>query len=196
MIYAKYLDIPNWEQLQQELIDFYNTTPLPDLDCECWQCWFPEDIKKYTPTIYKTFEDLNLQIRQMIVFTNTPNDLNIHDHTNSKSLFIHTDNKDEYEWEETVFEPTIAINIPMINCNESETIFYEKINDSKDVFYSEFYKCGGIAHDAVKEVFRFKLDKPAILRINVPHAVYNPTNDLRIVATFRFYGDLEHLIKD
>ncbi len=33
----------------------------------------------------------------------------------------------------------------------------------------------------------------AVLRINVPHAVHNPHSEPRVVATFRFRNDIEHL---
>ena len=105
------------------------------------------------------------------------------------------------EREETDFDPTNAINIPLINCENSKTLFYDiQLKDGKQeddiyVYYDDFYMCGGLDHSLITEVDSFTLDKPAILRVNVPHGVLNPTDKLREVATFRFYEDTDHLLK-
>jgi hypothetical protein len=33
------------------------------------------------------------------------------------------------------------------------------------------------------------------LRVNVPHAVHNPNNEPRVVATFRFRNSVQHLFE-
>jgi hypothetical protein len=80
-------------------------------------------------------------------------------------------------------------------------LFYDiQLKDGKQeddiyVYYDDFYMCGGLDHSLITEVDSFTLDKPAILRVNVPHGVLNPTDKLREVATFRFYEDTDHLLK-
>jgi hypothetical protein len=196
MIYAKYIDIPHWEDLQNQLIEFKNNyTPVDAL----WWCHFEDEVREQIPDLITTFESMGLQLHQLIFFTNLKNDLDMTDHSNSKSMFIHTDRQDDPDSKFddvpvlTDFPPTNAINIPMENCDSSLTLFYELIDETAEDVYYPRYNCGGHEHTNVKEVFRFELSRPAVLRINVPHAVHNPHNEPRVVATFRFYNDIEYL---
>ena len=142
---------------------------------------------------------MNLTLKQLIYFTNMQNDLSVKDSKDPRALFIHTDSEDDLDarYEKDIplltdFQPQNAINIPLENCNESLTLFYKRLNNNNDVYYP-LYNCGGHAHCDVEEVSRFELNQPAVLRINVPHAVHNPHENPRSVATFRFQEDLENL---
>ena len=196
MNYAKYIDIPNWENLRDQLIEFKNNyTPADAL----WWCHFEDEVQEQIPDLIATFESMGLQLHQLIFFTNLKNDLDMTDHSNSKSMFIHTDRQDDPDSKFddvpvlTDFPPTNAINIPMEHCDGSLTLFYELIDETAEDVYYPRYNCGGHEHTNVKEVFRFELNRPAVLRINVPHAVHNPHTEPRVVATFRFYNNIEYL---
>lgn len=203
MKYYNYIDIPNWKILQKQLIEhchknLFRTKEDIDKDPDLkWWCYFPEQIKKDLPDVFYTFKRMGLSIKQMIYFTNMQNDILITDSSDPKSLFIHTDHEDNLDARYdtnvpllTNFQPTNALNIPLENCEGSSTLFYRRLNNNGDVFYP-MYNCGGHACTDVEEVERFELYKPAVLRINVPHAVYNPHHKLRSVATFRFNESLE-----
>jgi hypothetical protein len=208
MKYYNYIDVPNWKNLQQQLIDHKNKNlfrTIDDLEKDVnkkWHCYFPNQIKEELPEVFDTFKSMNLNIRQMIYFTNTQNELLMTDNMNKKCMFIHTDREDalDAKYETNIplltnFSPGNALNIPLENCEESLTLFYKAFDQNKNVFYP-WYNCGGHAHSEVKEIDRFELCKPAILRINVPHAVHNPHIEPRVVATFRFYENLEEYLID
>lgn len=196
MTYAKYIDIPNWKDLQQQIIEFKYASNVDSL----WWMYTPKEIEKYLPDVYNTFSDMGLQIRQLILFDNLPNNLTETDTMKSECMFIHTDREDDPESQYdnvpvlTDFVPSYAINIPLENCKDSLTFWYELNNPNEEDVYYKFYDCGGHRHDNCKEVFRLELDKPAVLKIDSPHAVYNPHNELRTVATIRFYNDLSYLL--
>jgi hypothetical protein len=198
MKYANYIDIPDWELLRDKIIAFREKQPHKDI---LWWCYFADEIKKEIPELISTFESMGLDMRQMILFTTPHNDLDQADSTHPEAVFIHTDREDnpESRYDKkpvlTDFETSCAINIPLINCAGSTTLFYKLLNDNDDVYY-QVTDCGGHAKSDVEEVFRFELTKPAVLKINVPHAVYNPHKDVRVVATFRFYNNLDYLFKD
>lgn len=196
MVYAKYIDIPNWISLREQLIQFKKIhTPADAL----WWCHFENEVKAHMPDLIAVFESMGIRMHQLIFFTNLKNDLAMLDHTNSSSMFIHTDRQDDPDSKFddvpvlTDFPPTNAINIPMENCDKSLTLFYKLIDGAADDVYYPTYNCGGHEHTNVTEVFRFLLNEPAVLRVNVPHAVHNPHNEPRVVATFRFYNDIEFL---
>lgn len=192
-----YIDIPNWKTLRDQIIEFKKVAEKSEPESLCWQCYFLDTLKKELPDVVDAFAKLGLTPRQMILFDNAPNNINEKDHKSGKAVFVHIDARDD-EREETDFDPTNAINIPLVNCAESETLFYELLIDDEGEmyrYYEDFYMCGGLNHKMIKEVDRFKLDKPAILRVNIPHGVYNPTNEIREVATFRCYENTDHLLK-
>lgn len=189
MKYAEFIDIPDFERHRQALIDFRNTRGNTNT---LWWCHYQDEVEQYLPELAEMFKDqYGLTVKQLIYFCIPKNDLSVTDAANPESVFIHIDAQDE-DW--TLFEPTLAINLPLEHCEGTTTLFYEKIDDTPDVFYP-VYDCGGCAHDSVKEAYRFELTQPAILRINVPHGVHNPYETLRVVATIRFNEDLEPLLK-
>jgi hypothetical protein len=200
MKYWNYIDIPNWEKLRNQIIEFKKVFPKSEELSECWQCYFYDTLKKELPDLVAAFATLGLTPRQMILFDNAPNDLEDKNHKTKNAVFVHIDARDD-ERDETDFDPTNAINIPLMNCESSHTLFFEidlpegRHPDDIHVYYPEYYQCGGMDLNIVKEVDRFTLDKPAVLRVNVPHGVYNPTAQVREVATFRFYEDTDHLLK-
>jgi hypothetical protein len=203
MKYYNYVNVPNWKMLQAQLIQHKNEnlfSTKDDLEKDInkkWHCYFPQEVKEQLPDVYNTFKSMNLNIRQLIYFTNTQNDMSIKDSYDKRCMFIHTDNEDELDarYETNIplltdFKPGNALNIPMENCEGSLTLFYKVDNSDDNVFYP-WYNCGGHDCNKVQEVDRFELYKPAVLRINVPHAVHNPHEEPRSVATFRFYENLE-----
>lgn len=199
MKYAKYIDLKNWQSLREQIIAFQKKhTPKKAL----WWCHFEDELKAEIPELVDTFADMGLTIKQMIIFTNLKNDLDQQDVNNPEAVFIHTDREDDPDsrFDQvpvlTDFPPTNAINIPLENCEGSLTLFYKLIDPSQDDVFYPTYNCGGHAPSNVQEAFRFELDRPAVLRINVPHAVHNPHEEPRTVATFRFNEDIEYLLKD
>jgi hypothetical protein len=201
IVYAKYIDIPNWESLRTQIIDFKNkfTPPPPET---VWWCHFEEEVKKEIPDLVDTFNRMNLTMKQMIIFTNLQNDLSVTDNNNPLSIFVHTDREDDADspYDKipvlTDFVPTIALNIPLENCEDSMTLFYKLKDEQRSDVYYPTYNCGGHDHQNIVEVERFNLTKPAVLRINVPHGVHNPNSQPRTVATFRFQENLEYFFKN
>ncbi len=197
MIYSKYIHVPNWQQHQKDLIDFYYSAGKysPDM----WWWWhFDDEVKLHMPNLIKDFASVGLQMHQLIYFTTPPKDITVTDHEDPLSIFIHQDaqdNPDYYTDLDTQFNPTFAVNIPLENCEGSTTFFYQRTDDEPEVYYP-WHGCGGLKHSSVKEVHRFELNQPALLRINVPHGVFNPHAAHRTVATFRFYNNIDFLIKD
>jgi hypothetical protein len=198
MNYAKYIELPDWISLRSQILNFRDRYSNKNA---LWWSHTSGELNDHMPELVDAFKSLGLTARQMIFFTNLNNDLDIDDPLDPRAVFIHTDNPDDptarFDYAMPVltdFNPTNAINIPLLNCEGSTTLFYKlKDNTEEDVYY-KVIDCGGHAKHNVEEVYRFELNKPAIIRINVPHAVLNPNEGPRVVATFRFYESTDHLL--
>jgi hypothetical protein len=96
-----------------------------------------------------------------------------------------------------VGESILAINFPVENYKNIRTYFY-KVNEnalpilehSKDtnVPYSAY------AEDSCLPICHYTVETPVLLNIKEPHSVFNHTNLVRYVLSFRFYNDPHHLI--
>jgi len=197
MNYAKYIDLPNWKQLQTQLLEFRKTYGNMEA---LWWSHSTEELEQHLPDLMAAFKTLGLTPRQLIFFVNLNNDIEIDDPLDPRAVFIHTDRQDDpvarFDYAMPVFtdfDTSNAINIPLENCDGSTTLFYRLKNDNPDVYYA-VTDCGGHSKHDVEEVYRFELNRPAIIRINVPHAVWNPNPNPRIVATIRFYESTDHLL--
>jgi hypothetical protein len=91
---------------------------------------------------------------------------------------------------------TLAINIPLDNCDESTTKFW-KTNAEEIIQYTpngmpyRFFE-----RENCEEVTEFKLTKPVIFSIQVPHSVINPQPVWRRAISLRFEKDPWHLVKN
>jgi hypothetical protein len=201
MKYINYLDIPNLEKHKADLLYFYDKVGDPK---KVWWCYFEQEVKEHIPEFFDMWkQEYGITLHQLIYFVNYQNDINITDPSNERCIFIHVDAKDSEDQGHdlpldqryaTKFVPVHAINIPLINCEGSQTIWYKE-KEIKSHSYYPTYGCGGLHPDNVEEIFRAELHKPAILNVGIPHGVYVPKNSPRIVATMRFKEPLDFLMQ-
>ena len=87
-----------------------------------------------------------------------------------------------------------AFNIPISGCDEtSQTIYYEPVGEIEKVYKEDerHYRILG----EMKEVYRFALTRPALIRNDVAHDVkrYNAT-ETRIIASWGVGGTFEECV--
>lgn len=85
-----------------------------------------------------------------------------------------------------------AFNIPIQGCDEtSQTIYYEAVNGEFEQIYKPDERHYRIAGEA-KEIYRFALTRPALIRNDVAHDVkrFGATN-IRIIASWGVAGSFE-----
>lgn len=198
MNYAKYIDLPNWERLQAQLIEFRETHGNKEV---YWWTHSLNEVEEHLPDLAQTFKSMGLTIRQLVFFTTANNDINIDDPMDMRAVFIHTDSPDDSEARSkyavsvfTDWETSNAINIPLLNCDGTTTLFYKLKDETAQEVYYKANDGAGHSKSDVEEVYRFELNKPAIIRVNVPHAVWNPNTDPRVVVTIRFVESTDHLL--
>jgi hypothetical protein len=99
---------------------------------------------------------------------------------------------DTLEWEQL----TLALNIPVLNCDDSYTAFYNaqtlpvrkfRKNDPR-------YTARMCDESTAEEITRIQLNKPYWVNICVPHKPIMNHNNPRILASFRFGPELFDVI--
>jgi len=102
---------------------------------------------------------------------------------------IHTD----YRFDKN-FGDTLALNIPLINCEDSITELWRS-----DYIPPTRYTDNGQPYNFYDKarcikISEFKLTKPVLFRTDIPHSVSNSGNKLRQAISLRFKIDPWHLI--
>lgn len=68
---------------------------------------------------------------------------------------------------------TVRLNWPVMNCEYSDTIFYENFNGVKEIRYLDNGTVWHEYQDAdCREIDRFCLDSPTALDVSIPHRVW------------------------
>lgn len=104
------------------------------------------------------------------------------------SLPIHTD-----------FRPhdnnQLAINIPLLNCEDSYTKFYKTTKENDLVEYSSSGSPLIRYHpDDCVQIDEFRLSNPVVFRTDIPHSVVNLSPNTRLAISLRFETDPWHLV--
>lgn len=180
MDYFKYLDFPNWEQVQKEL-QTYVKNNMDKFDSTAGSAILlvdPEEILINVPTIVDMLATKNLSLAKFTAF-----------------FVVHENNKQDLHID---YSAKIArINIPVINCEYSDTVFYT----SETPYDPENWKFQDNDVPYVKldakdyhEVSRYTLTKPVVIKVYEPHIVEMTTPKFpRIALTFMCNEDLHHL---
>ena len=128
------------------------------------------------PTIVKWFTENNLDVGQIAYISVEPN-------------FIQQAHLDSGI-------PELAINFPVINCENVSTQFFEFEEQDLTMQYTpgtnlpyHHYKIAD-----KKIIGTFNLTQPTLLNIKMPHRVVNSTDLERVSLSFRFKKDPWHLI--
>jgi hypothetical protein len=79
---------------------------------------------------------------------------------------------------------TFALNIPLINCENSRTIFYECKKTEKFFYKERLIEVKDISN--CKEIGSYVLDKPILFNTQVLHAVFNHSDMPRLAISLRF----------
>jgi len=137
-----------------------------------------EEFSIHVPEILTMFAPLNITpIRVSIIAT-------------LSEVAIHRDN----HIEGNIPTPTARINIPILNCYESETRFWSTTAEPKLVFLDNGtpYLYLETADCKLEDVLQ--LDRATVLRVIEPHSVHPGPKSPRISLTVQFREDIEYLL--
>jgi hypothetical protein len=93
-------------------------------------------------------------------------------------------------------EPELALNFPVINCNNVTTEFFHFEQQDLTIQYTPGTNLPyhHFNSDGKNIIGSFRLTQPTLLNIKMPHRVVNNTDLERISLSFRFKKDPWHLI--
>ena len=165
-----------------------------DIDCtEIREAILEDYIPKENPSFWNDIDNVHMDI-----LTNMFKQLNITPkyysliNASASNFNIHTD---------ACPEP-IRINIPLLNCELSTTIFYKSWNNNSPQIIFDNPQLGTRRHEHFNQsdvhiADMMKLKKPTAIRVHEPHAVavlkkYTP----RLALTVGFEEDLEDILNE
>jgi hypothetical protein len=86
---------------------------------------------------------------------------------------------------------TLAINIPLINCDNAITEFWKSNKTSSVVEYSPsgspYLSCGD--RTTCTKIDEYRLDRPVLFNTSVPHSVNNYSKEPRMAISLRLEQD-------
>ena len=177
MEYYKFINMPGWQDHAHMLSEWGDKS-------QEFSRYFMEDYREELAPLLNWFGQWGLEPNELVILRWSETHIEITDLNDPQICFIHVDHKDS----ERGVVPTCSLNIPLSNCEQGIVRFYT--SNAPLVTY------GGIAnaegYDPKNSVIEdsFILTQPAIIRVNVPHSIENPTKEPRVVACFRFKQDI------
>ena len=176
MIYYRYLDL-DYKTSANKLLQ-YIQEQRPDLlkkDELLWKNVDTYDVLAKVPELPQMFESLNISIRFLAFFVSF-----------DPITVLHIDTK----------YSKARINLPILNCENTETRFYTMPTDSRQLSFQKngvpFYKLDTTKCEWVDQ---FYLTQPVVFRNNQPHNVIsnNPLTP-RVSCTIGFNEDISYLL--
>lgn len=169
----KILDTELFDKIKEELSILYERTePAPGR----FRILDKDATLNLLPTVVKWFQENNLEVRQVAY-------ISLAGHTSQQA---HVDSG----------EPQLALNFPVINCDEVVTEFFKLEEQDLTIQYTVETNLPYHHFDSTDKdpIGSFSLTQPTLLNIKMPHRVVNNTDSERISLSFRFKNDPWHLI--
>lgn len=172
MLLYKYVDLPYLEDIQKII-----PKHLPDL--------YKKE-SKFTPESPEPFSKCWQLVKAIETVTPWKNVESIVIISCSKAIpfDVHTDN----------YKNNYALNIPLLNCENSYTLFYKTkdrespvskaVEQTHNLPYS-FYR-----EDQVEIIDKMYLHKPAFFNVNIPHKPVSVTDEVRLILSVRFHKEV------
>ena len=168
--YFKYIEVP-YDKC--EILNFFNSKPKYISRFEVLK---PSEVTYMLPSISEWFNEQKI-VPAMVAYIALSG--------NAKQR-IHTDTQ----------PPSLAINIPVHNCETAKTYFYQTASTETNLFHTKDTNVSANGYEGIEmtEVCHYVLNSPVIINIKQPHSVNNDTPDTRYCLSFRFFQDPVHLI--
>ena len=107
----------------------------------------------------------------------------------TKDSPIHVDSED---WQTRCY----ALNIPLINCEHSHTVWYDVKEYDEDAYSGDdqttkgYKTARGFKPETSTEIDRLATINPAWVNVSVSHRAENANSDLRLIISTRFWPEV------
>jgi len=166
-----YIDIPNWKSIQETIVSWLDHDNLT-FKSTGYAVANLNSLYNFCPNVFESLEKMNFSVISMGLF--------------SKTNYLFDRPHMDYS------EVAARINIPVLNCNNVETQFYDftgehEIKLVKNSYELPYYFTKG----DIKKIDTCIIDKPTVISVRNLHTVVVPKgNPLpRISATIRVHPD-------
>jgi hypothetical protein len=192
--FYKKIDIPNLEIIQQELISTISHDFINKKETHSWLAK-PKDIFLNCPTLSNFLSPRLRRPLGQIKFYCTPPwqilDPHVDGSGNSKIPF--------------------GLNIPLMNTDNTYQVWYycppenttkRVVPNRKDLYTTGYLSSSEVPKDmlSLPIIEQLELNVPAVTKTDIMHSVFNPTNNIRLVAVFRWglskidYSEIEEVL--
>ena len=177
MLYYKRLENINWKPVQEKVLNYINNFSHLYLKQNLFYLKTDtQHVIDHVPEIVELFRSMNLTIKQISFVVLYQQKLN-----------IHIDNTDE----------VARINIPILNCNGTETRFYRARKTPTLLFKHNNVSYYPLTEENCDLVDVVEIDVPTIIRIKEPHGVFvNHDKYPRITCIVSFFEKVENLLEE
>jgi hypothetical protein len=171
--YYSYVDIPNYEEIKQELLDLYKSGIVSTRSNPDYYNVSVGDIKN-CPKLFQYLSIVGVfdKFSRVLFSTNVP-----------RTDVVHVDG----------YHPTtknhFSLNIPLIDCEDSYTAFYKYCGNHLRFKIETYHHYASMSMDKVEEIARVECTRPVLVNTTILHR--GLTNKLtRTLASIRFHPAL------
>jgi len=178
--------VPDLEQIQQEVVAVFN---------------------KHYPNVFGdrgftfTYAEQDILREEAPAYTDYLKSLGLYDNW-AKSVLIGTKGQerlkdspihvDSEDWKTRCY----ALNIPLINCENSHTVWYEVKEYDEDAYSGDdqtakgYKTARGFKPETSTEIGRLATINPAWVNVSIPHRAENDNAGLRLIISTRFWPEI------
>lgn len=173
MLNYKPLDL-EYKHVAEKILNYLTEFKILKDSCY-WHSFAIEHFLKTIPEFQEMFDSINLTVIKVAVLCTQGDDL------------IHVDTGPE----------TARINIPLLNCENTFTRFFENHGKTTTRLLSKDISYTFIDPNSCTLIEQFTLTQPTVIRVDIPHQVLVPNPTLpRIVCTVFFKENIDYLLKN
>lgn len=171
-------NVPNTEIISDKLYQFVQKINT-ETKLEFFNRFDIKEVLPFVPELKQAFDHLNVCGTGAMAIIKVDSHEKIYPHTDCSPDAVHL----------------VGVNWPIFNCEDTYTVFYKiLVNQYRTMLLDNDELYHFYPYENIEEEYKFKLNKPTAIRVDIPHSVINKTPLTRYTASFRFDDPPWHLL--
>lgn len=189
--FYRYIDIPNLKLIQAELLNLSDYKNYEGPVAQSWRHdYYP--VKDRLPYLSTFLKRSKVPVSMIKYYSLPPSGILGH-HIDGPPIGY-----DKIKYPKSFAGPKFSFNIPLLNCDNTFTHWYESDLDnlmplnSNYRYNGEFVEKGYMSNawvpvdsSKIKEIKKAETNKPIIIKTDILHSGSNPNNSTRVLASIR-----------